>query len=43
MRVKVIITGYGEVSLEGNPREVLKKVDDLVVRWKVMWDGKETG
>ena len=43
MKVKLILKGYEEVELEGNPREVLQEADELIVRWKVVWDGKEKG
>ena len=43
MRVRVLLSGCGEVTIEGEPRDVLERADKVVVEWKVRCDGKEKG
>ena len=43
MKIRIILKGYEEVEFEGKPDEVLKEADEVLVRWKVRFHGKEEG
>ncbi len=43
MRVVITIRGYGEVTFEGPPLEVLEEADRVITEWKVRFHGEEKG
>ena len=43
MKVKLILSGYEEIEVEGTPKEVLERADEVVLQWKVRWNGQAKG
>ncbi len=36
MKVKLTLKGLEEIHIDGKPREVLRKADEILVKWKVI-------
>ena len=43
MKVRVILEGFERIEVEGDPRDVLKRVDEVLVDWKVRWNAEKEG
>lgn len=43
MRIRLTLRGLETLTIEGEPRDVLKRADEILVKWKVIWNGEAKG